>query len=75
MGRSVAYVENSSLIPRPPAAAKPMRQRRKGEGNESEDTDMMSDNPIMRFFEYEHLPPHLQAVSKEICEVARSIEC
>ena len=36
---------------------------------------MMSDNPIMRFFEYEHLPPHLQAVSKEICEVARSIEC
>lgn len=28
-------------------------------------------NPIMKYFEYEHLPPHLQEVSKPICEVAK----
>lgn len=30
-------------------------------------------SPIMKFFAYEHLPPHLQAVSKPLCELAR--EC
>ena len=30
--------------------------------------------PIMKFFEYSHLPPHLQEVSKEICEAAKKME-
>jgi hypothetical protein len=28
---------------------------------------------IMQFFAYEHLPPHLQAVSLPFCELAKSI--
>ncbi|HET9893211.1 MAG TPA: hypothetical protein VFQ42_22225 [Mycobacterium sp.] len=28
---------------------------------------------ILQFFAYEHLPPHLQAVSKPFCELARII--
>lgn len=32
------------------------------------------DNPIMRYFEFAHLPPHLQAVSKPIGELAKSID-
>lgn len=31
----------------------------------------MMDNPIMKFFEYGHLPPHLQEISKPFCELAR----
>lgn len=27
-------------------------------------------NPIMKYFEYEHLPPHLQEVSKEFSWLA-----
>ena len=27
-------------------------------------------SPIMKFFEYKHLPEHLQAVSAPICELA-----
>jgi len=29
--------------------------------------------PIMQFFEYEHLPSHLQRISKPFCDLARSI--
>lgn len=29
--------------------------------------------PILRFFEYEHLPPELQAVSKPFGDLARSL--
>ena len=29
--------------------------------------------PIMQFFAYEHLPPHLQAVSKPFCDLARAL--
>lgn len=29
--------------------------------------------PILQFFAYAHLPPHLQAVSKPFCELARAI--
>ncbi len=29
--------------------------------------------PILQFFAYEHLPPHLQAVSKPFCELAHAI--
>lgn len=28
---------------------------------------------ILQFFAYEHLPPHLQAVSKPFCELAYAI--
>lgn len=28
---------------------------------------------ILQFFSYEHLPPHLQAVSKPFCDLARII--
>lgn len=35
---------------------------------------MQTPNPIMKFFEYEHLPDHLQAVSKPFCDLARDIE-
>lgn len=31
-------------------------------------------NPIMKHFEYSHLPPKLQEVSKPICETAKSME-
>lgn len=29
--------------------------------------------PLLQFFEYAHLPPHLQAVSKPFCELAHAI--
>lgn len=28
---------------------------------------------ILRFFEYDHLPPHLQDISRPICELAREM--
>lgn len=31
-------------------------------------------NPIMQFFEYGHLPPHLQTVSKSVCELATEMD-
>ena len=27
-------------------------------------------NPIMQYFEYDHLPDHLQSISKPFCELA-----
>lgn len=33
----------------------------------------MSTPDILRFFAYEHLPPHLQAVSKPIGDLAREM--
>ncbi|WP_171182162.1 hypothetical protein [Ruegeria sp. HKCCD8929] len=35
---------------------------------------MQSPNPIMKYFEYEHLPEYLQAVSKPFCDLARQID-
>lgn len=29
---------------------------------------------IIKFFEYEHLPEHLQEVSKPLCDVAKRME-
>jgi hypothetical protein len=29
--------------------------------------------PILQFFEYGHLPPHLQGVSKPFCDLANEI--
>ena len=31
-------------------------------------------NPIMKYFKYEHLPEHLQKISKPFCELAREID-
>lgn len=31
-------------------------------------------NPILKYFEYSHLPPHLQDISKPICELAMNME-
>ena len=31
-------------------------------------------NPIMKYFEYEHLPEHLQAVSKPFGDLARQLD-
>lgn len=30
-------------------------------------------NPILRFFEFEHLPEHLREVSRPFCELARKM--
>ena len=30
----------------------------------------MSGDPILQFFEYEHLPPNLQEISRPFCELA-----
>jgi hypothetical protein len=34
----------------------------------------MNENPIMKYFAFEHLPEHLQAVSKPIGELARLMD-
>lgn len=33
----------------------------------------MSENPIMKFFEYSHLPEKLQAISKPIGDLAKEM--
>lgn len=30
-------------------------------------------NPLMKFFEYKHLPPHLQVISKPFSELAEKL--
>lgn len=37
-------------------------------------TDATQREHIMQFFAYEHLPPHLQSVSKPFGELAKQIE-
>lgn len=32
------------------------------------------ENTILKYFEYAHLPEHLQAISKDICEVAKKMD-
>lgn len=34
---------------------------------------VMNQDHIMQFFAYEHLPPHLQEVSKPFCDLARAM--
>lgn len=34
---------------------------------------LLQQDPILRYFEYEHLPPHLQLVSKLFCDLALDI--
>ena len=34
---------------------------------------MNEENPILKYFAYEHLPPHLQEVSKPIGDLARAM--
>lgn len=36
-------------------------------------TDTTTSEPIMQFFAWEHLPPHLQAVSRRFGELAQAI--
>lgn len=31
-------------------------------------------SPIMKYFAYEHLPTHLQEVSKPICDLAKQLD-
>lgn len=33
----------------------------------------VDETPILRFFHYQHLPPHLREVSAEFCRLARTI--
>lgn len=33
----------------------------------------MNEEPMLQFFKYEHLPPHLQAVSRPFGDLAQSI--
>lgn len=33
----------------------------------------MTSEEISKYFSYEHLPPHLQNVSRPLCEVARQL--
>lgn len=32
-----------------------------------------TEEPIMKFFAYKHLPPHLQEVSKPFCDAAENV--
>lgn len=32
------------------------------------------ENTILKYFEYAHLPEHLQAISKGICELAKEMD-
>lgn len=34
----------------------------------------MTESPILKYFEYKHLPPKLQKVSEPICKLARNLE-
>ena len=34
----------------------------------------MMESAIMKYFNYEHLPPALKAVSKPVCELARKMD-
>jgi len=80
---------NTPLIDRAPAVVDHVQRpdgSPSGQGRSSSETDSgpvpsatlakgppMQTEPIMQFFEYAHLPPHLQAVSKPFCELAQSI--
>ena len=33
----------------------------------------MGNEPLLQFFSYEHLPPHIQAVSRPFCDLAVTI--
>jgi hypothetical protein len=35
---------------------------------------MSDENPILKYFKYEHLPLHLQEVSKPFCDLTREID-
>ena len=34
----------------------------------------MGENPIMKFFKYDHLPAHLQELSKPFCDLATWVD-
>ncbi len=35
-----------------------------------DDPSALSNEPMLRFFRYDHLQPHMQAVSKPFCDLA-----
>ena len=35
---------------------------------------MSERSPILRYFTYNHLPPHLQEISQPFCELAETVE-
>jgi len=35
---------------------------------------MMMSNPILKYFQYQHLPEHLQEVSRDFCILAQDID-
>ena len=41
--------------------------------NDTERRQIMN-GPIMRYFEYDHLPQALQEVSKDLCELAKKLD-
>lgn len=46
----------------------------RGEAAQPPTLDGAQRAPIMRYFEYAHLPPHLQGVSRAIAQVAEHME-
>lgn len=44
------------------------------EGHLSFSSKVRAHNPLMKYFEYEHLPANLQAISKPICELAKLMD-
>jgi hypothetical protein len=53
---------------------KPQALARMREKLESMITPESEQSPIMKFFEYEHLPEHLKFVSAPICELAKRMD-
>ena len=41
--------------------------------NQQVEEPLVAQYPILRFFHYEHLPPHLRAISRPFCELACSM--
>jgi len=38
------------------------------------DSESIKESPVLKYFAYEHLPAHLQSVSRPICELARQMD-
>lgn len=69
----VAFDEFCSLTADPSGASALTVRTADPEKSQSREVEVEVENPIMKHFAYEHLPEHLQAVSKPICELARKM--
>ena len=47
--------------------------KHKGAADDLPYDSIPKDDGMLRWFEYQHLPPHLQAASRPFCELARHI--